>query len=190
MMTKEDKYMNSRYAGLALIVASLVAGCSTRPQQLLPGAELVQVGKGDVANYQYLGEVSGVHGAGCGVFGYRGSYAGAVADLRNKAKAMGANYVQIMSQTQPFPAHNCFVNEYIIDATAYRNPAAPVPIAHAQSVPVAPITHTSPISLPYAPSIANPVSVDTKEQQVNELMQQKDLSYEEYQRRYRAITGE
>lgn len=189
-MTEGDTYMNPRYAGLALLVATLVAGCSTRPQQLVPGAELVQVGKGDVANYQYIGEVSGVHGAGCGVFGYRGSYAGAVADLRNKAKAMGANYVQIMSQTQPFPAHNCFVNEYIIDATAYRNPAAPAPITTAQSISAAPITQTSQISLPSTPLPVKPVSVNTKEQQVNELMQQTGLSYEEYQRRYRAITGE
>lgn len=84
-----------------LIGALWVAGCAQQ-QVLQPGAECIRIIKGDAPHdATYVGEVSGQHGTGCGLFGYKGTYAGAVVDLRNKAAAMGADYVQIMGQDTP-----------------------------------------------------------------------------------------
>lgn len=172
--------MNKGMLATAL-VALILAGCGGRVQPMVPGAELVQIGKGDVTSgYQYMGEVTGVNGQGCGLYGYRGTYAGAVINLRNQAYAMGANYVQIMSQTQPMPTYGCFVNEYIIEATAYRIPST---TPERFTAPPVALTGSSTASQPSAAS----ASELTQAQQVQELQQQ-NLSYQEYMRRYKEIT--
>jgi len=40
--------------------------------------------------------------------------------LRNKAAEKGANYVQLMTLTEPHSTGNCYDNEFIIRGVAYR----------------------------------------------------------------------
>ncbi len=114
----------------------ILSGCATAPQvELSPGASIVQVAKGDPGdNYEMVGPVSGSDGQGCGLAGYPGSYERATTDLQNKTYAMGASYAQIVTLTEPFLRENCFVNEYVIRATAFkkvREQPSPTPIANA-----------------------------------------------------------
>ncbi|WP_245874725.1 hypothetical protein [Pseudomonas fluvialis] len=88
-----------------------------------------------------------------------------------------------MSQTQPFPAYNCFVNEYLIEATAYRIPSA----GHAVTPASVPSSATPAASVAPQPSTSGAA---TQEQQLQELTRTPGLSYEEYQRRYRLIMGQ
>ena len=105
---------------LSLVLS--VAGCATAPPLLLtPGASSVLVAKSDPGdNYEIIGPVSGFDGEGCGGFGYLGSYERATTNLRNKTFSMGGNYAQIIILTEPHLRGDCFDNEYVIRATAYK----------------------------------------------------------------------
>ncbi len=110
-----------------------IAGCVTiPPRQLAPGADSVLVAKSDPSdNYEILGPVSGIDGKGCGGFGYIGSYERATTDLGNKTYQMAGDYAQIILLTEPHLSGDCFDNEYVIRATAYkkvRNQPSPIPI--------------------------------------------------------------
>lgn len=116
-----------------LSLLSLVAGCVTVPQmQLIPEASSVLVAKSDPGdNYEIIGPVSGFDGEGCGGFGYMGSYERATTNLRNRTYGMGGNYAQVISLTEPHLRGDCFDNEYVIRATAYkkvRSQPSPTPI--------------------------------------------------------------
>lgn len=87
----------------------------------------MKVGKADPGpGYEYVGEVSGVSGNGCGMYGTEGSFAESAKALRNEAYALGADYVQIMAQTKPglqgSAEAGCYRNKYQIDGTAYKAP--------------------------------------------------------------------
>jgi len=100
-----------------------MAGCAiTRPIQLLtPGAENVSVEKDFPGeNYKVIGPVSGMDGSQCGLRGYRGSYEGALTSLKNKTYEMGGDYAQITTLSEPHWVGDCFNNEYVIIATAYK----------------------------------------------------------------------
>lgn len=79
-------------------IAIVVAGCSAIP--LKPGAEKVIVSNGKVPkNCKYINQVTGNQGNS-----YSGSWTtnanldeGAMNNLRNKAYAMGANFVQLIA---------------------------------------------------------------------------------------------
>jgi hypothetical protein len=119
---------------LSLLLA--ITGCVTVPPvQLRPEASNVLVAKSDPGdNYQVIGPVSGFDGEGCGGFGYLGSYERATTNLRNRTYEMGGNYAQIISMTEPYLRGNCFDNEYVIRATAYkkvRNQPSPTQIIDA-----------------------------------------------------------
>jgi len=107
---------------VVLVLISLIAGCvSVPPMQLIPGAGGVLVAKSDPGdNYEIIGPVSGFDGEGCGGFGYMGSFERATTNLRNKTFSMGGNYAQLISLTEPHLRGNCFDNEFVIRATAYR----------------------------------------------------------------------
>lgn len=114
----------------------IITGCATvPPMQLTPGAENVYVAKSDPGdNYEMIGPVSGFDGKGCGGFGYMGSYERATTNLRNRTYNMGGNYAQIISLTEPHLRGDCFDNEYVIRATAFkkvRNQPSPIPILEA-----------------------------------------------------------
>jgi len=104
------------------------------PLQLQPGAEKIQVAKSDPGdNYEIIGPVSGVDGEGCGGFGYLGSYERATISLRNKTQSMGGDYAQLISLTEPQLRGECFDNQFILRATAYkkvRNAPSPTPIVN------------------------------------------------------------
>jgi hypothetical protein len=111
---------------LAIALTALLAGCSAQPVALQPGAETVKIGKDDPgAGYTYVGEVSGISGSGCGLFGTKGSFADSAKAMRNEASAIGADYVQIMTQTKPghggSAESGCYRNAYQIDGTAYKS---------------------------------------------------------------------
>jgi hypothetical protein len=72
-----------------------------------------------------LQTLTAVDGQGCGVTGTRGSYKGAIKKLRARAKAAGADYVQITSVKEPYAEHQCTRSVYTVVGSAYRVAAAP-----------------------------------------------------------------
>ena len=65
------------------------------------------------------GSIIGVHGNGCGFMGFKGDRDGAIIAVRNKAALMGANYVQILNEQEPYSDGKCAHNEYRIEGNAY-----------------------------------------------------------------------
>ena len=107
----------------ALIAIGLgILACASPVIQLTPAAERVEVGRSDPSdNYEFIGGVTARDGNGCGLYGRRGNYDNAVTALRVKAAKLGADYVSIMTITQPHMANpKCFSNPYIISGMAYR----------------------------------------------------------------------
>jgi S1-C subfamily serine protease len=81
----------------------------------------VRIGKAEPSgNAQELGPVTGTDGAGCGLFGYRGTPERAYMKLKDNAAALGANYVQIYSIAEPYMSGGCFVNVFTISGMAYK----------------------------------------------------------------------
>lgn len=113
--------MNSKTALLLSLVLALASCATTPPMQLIPGARNVPVAKSDPGdNYEIIGPVSGSDGKGCGSFGYLGSYERAVTSLRNNTYNMDGDYAQIISLAEPHMNGDCFDNQIIIRATAYK----------------------------------------------------------------------
>lgn len=104
--------------------AFLFLGCAaTRPPLTLSEqGSKVEVGKHDPSpNMEEIGPVSATHGDGCGGFGTRGTYEGAYTLLKNEAARMGADYVQILTLSEPYLRNpNCFDNRFVIRGIAYR----------------------------------------------------------------------
>lgn len=93
-----------------------------------PGAETIRIA--DTApERDFVGEIQGVHGHGCGLLGLRGNREGALADLRNKALAQHADVLVIQRETPPHDSGNCTHNEFVIEARAYAYRSAPPPAA-------------------------------------------------------------
>ena len=118
--------------GTALFLALLfvISGCvSAPPLQLSDGASSVLVAKSDPGdNYEMIGPVSGLDGQGCGGFGYLSTYERATTSLRNRTYEMGGDYAQIISLTEPHLRGDCFDNDYVIRATAYKKYEANRPL--------------------------------------------------------------
>jgi hypothetical protein len=113
--------MFSTWRALRLFIAVAVsAGCAAfapKPKS----ADPIRVEKdAPPSGARALGELSAVDGKGCGLFGTLGSYDGAVAKLRARANALGADYVQITQVKEPQPNHECVEKEYAITGLAYR----------------------------------------------------------------------
>lgn len=105
-----------------------VGGCVSAPIQLTTGAEKVRVAKSDPPHdYAEVGHLTGSDGAGCGAFGSRGTYEGAVNSLKNQAHAIGADFVQIFTITEPHFRPGCFDNVYTISGSAYKKSASANP---------------------------------------------------------------
>lgn len=165
-----------------IVTGLLLVGCSTPPPKLISGAETVRVGKSDPdSSHQYVGEITAIDGNGCGAYGRRGTYQGAITNLRNQAYTMGADYVQITNQTAPRRTDNqCFFNEYQLDGTAYRS-------GNYNSYTANPTTNNVKSSyVSNSPTQTESTTGKSKDQQVKELQQQ-NLPYAEYQRRYKEI---
>ncbi len=111
----------------AIAVASLLmaAGCAKHPvTSLQKGAEHIVVSsEGAGPRAELLGTVEGVDGDGCRGFGRLGVDALAEMDLRNKAAAMGGDFVQVTSTRLPGVVDGaCRTNTYVITGSVYRIP--------------------------------------------------------------------
>ncbi len=76
-------------------------------------------------------------GEGCGLFTHVGTYEGASAKLREQAKALGADYVQITDVKEPYADHGCVHKEFTLVGVAYRSPLAPQPAVATPALPSA-----------------------------------------------------
>ncbi len=116
---------------LLMFVLYLV-GCAAPAVKLQDSGRAVKVGKSDPTdNYSELGPITAIDGSGCGGFGYRGTYDRAVVVLKNKAAALGGDYVQIFTLTEPHFRPGCFDNVYKINGTLFKKTSespSPVPI--------------------------------------------------------------
>jgi len=119
-----------------LLVLLLLAGCTAAHVAVEPSAGTVTGGTQSPPSgaYAQLGAITATHGGGCGLYGSRGTYEGAFTILRNKAAAIGADYVQIIKVTEPRMEGVCMRQAYTLDGIAYRRVAAasmPAPTAGA-----------------------------------------------------------
>ena len=106
---------------LLILLAMLTVGCAATPVVLAPNASDIRTGKADPGgNAKELGPITGTDGGGCGLYGHRGTYERAYIQLKNRAAALGANYVQIYSISEPHLSGGCFVNVFSISGMAYQ----------------------------------------------------------------------
>ena len=118
---------------LGLLTACPVPSASV-PELTEPGSE-VEVSKASPPpNSREVGPVEGSHGRGCGYFGSMGTLEGATNALKNHAGSMQANYVEILSVSEPYSDGECSHNTFSIRGMAYRVPEAPS-VASPTSVP-------------------------------------------------------
>lgn len=110
---------------------------------LEPGAEQVQVSKGDPpAGSVEIGALTAVHGKGCGAFGFLGDYENARTELRNAAHQARADYVRLDLATEPHLAtQQCYDNRFTLMGVGYRLPTtatgAPASVVPPSAVPPA-----------------------------------------------------
>lgn len=111
-----------RYGRYGVGVILAIAGCITASVPPTSAkARMVEVRKGDPPpGAMELGTIEVQNGGGCGGFGAKGTFEGAVAELRNNALARGADYVMLVSQTEPHSEANCFVDGFVLRGIAYR----------------------------------------------------------------------
>ena len=109
---------------LTLVLSTFVvalSGCTVSTEALVAGAEDIRVGQNDPeTDMVEVGPISATSGNGCGSLGQMGSYEGAYNALKNRAFAMGADYVQILGQSSPTNSSGCRGNTYSISGIAYR----------------------------------------------------------------------
>jgi hypothetical protein len=116
--------MKSRHGILVPCLLLFLVGCSAslaNPVTLHPEAMRVEIGKADPGkDAQEIAPITVVHGEGCGVYGSVGTYEGAYNLLKNRAAALGADYVEIMTLQPPHTEGRCFLDAFVIQGTAYR----------------------------------------------------------------------
>lgn len=105
---------------LALAFATACGGTAPTPATS-PQARAVEVGKSDPpAGATELGVIEVEHGDGCGMYGTKGTLEGAIALLKEEAVRRGANYVELLTLTEPHAEHGCYVQAYKARGMAYR----------------------------------------------------------------------
>ncbi len=106
---------------MASVSVLMLSACTAGPSGLQQATLEVDVQNvAPSGKYRNLGPITATHGHGCGLFGSRGDFEGAVIILREKAVARGANYVQIIKQQGEFIREPCLDRTYIIDGFAYK----------------------------------------------------------------------
>ena len=123
-----------KYTLFILVMAALAMGCVAKASvpKMSPRAQVVRTGKGDPGPGMHeVGPVEASNGSGCGGFGTEGSYEGALAELKNRAAALGADYVQIFTMEGPYLSGKCRENAFVIRGMAFRSQAAATPSASA-----------------------------------------------------------
>ena len=142
-----------------LVAASsvmFVVGCVTAdlPQPTTAG-QAVTTGKADPPfGTPQIGPIEGSNGSGCGAFGTVGTFEGAMIDLKNRAAAMGANYVQIFTFTEPHHGGGCYVDAFVIRGLAFRLPGVPGAVVVAPMAPPVAPPATPPMAASAAPTPA------------------------------------
>ena len=121
----------------------LVSGCAryAAVPVLSPAERGVTIAASEPpASAVLLGPVQASHGKGCGILGSaRGTLEGATALLREAAARRGADFVQLLTTTEPYSGRDCFHQEYSLTGVAYRvAPPAPKPVPAAVFVSAAP----------------------------------------------------
>ena len=111
-----------------LCVCVSLLGCAPAVLLTEPARNVIVSREPPSAGAVHPGVVVGSHGAGCGFGGLRGSRDGAMADLRNEAATLGANYVKILEEVEPHKEPGCLDNEYRIEGTAYREAVSSGPV--------------------------------------------------------------
>ena len=114
-------------AGVLLLVVLLACGGGPAPvPETSAAARQIEIGKGDPPpGFKHMRTLEVAHGSGCDEYGEQGNFNGAYAMLRNAAARINADYVQIMTVTEPYNDGTCHHQEYKITAVAYRRGAAP-----------------------------------------------------------------
>lgn len=93
------------------------------PTGIAPSA--VVIGKSDPPpGSRDLGAIEGVSGSGCGYWGAKGNFHTSMEWLRHNAAMRGANYVMMISTTEPYLEAGCYKNEFKILGIAYYTPPA------------------------------------------------------------------
>ena len=104
-----------------LLAVGLLAGCTASEVKVSQGSANVNVGTNSPGpGFSQIGPITAKHGGGCGLYGSQGDYQGAMTILRNKAAAMGADYVQVLSQEGEHMTGICLDRAYVIDGFAYK----------------------------------------------------------------------
>jgi hypothetical protein len=131
----------------AFLSGCVIGGNSARPAPAptqIEAAYRVTVGKSDPPpGAVELGSIEAVHGEGCGSWGQRGTFDGAMFQLRNLAATRQANYVMLISAVEPHLDAGCYNNEFKIRGLAYRIPDG----GAAQSPPMPPPAASPPAAL-------------------------------------------
>lgn len=111
-----------------VLVGCVIGGNTAKPApspQQVEAAYRVTVGKNDAPpDAVELGPIEAAHGSGCGSWGQRGTFEGAMFQLRNVAAMRQANYVMLVSTVEPHFEPGCHNNEFVIRGVAYRIPTA------------------------------------------------------------------
>jgi hypothetical protein len=127
--------MKSSSGSISVVTSiALLFGCAQSAPPAL-GPDPIRVERdAPPAGARALGQLKAVDGKGCGVFGTQGSYEGAVARLREQARTLGADYLQVTDVKVPPPNHECLEKEYTVTAVAYRVQAEASPASSAAAV--------------------------------------------------------
>jgi len=135
-------------AGLLGLLLS--CGAAAPATLLTPQGQTVDTGKGaPPLGARNLGPIDAAHGSGCGLFAVKGSYEGALAQLRNRAGEIGGNYVQLESVTEPHDDAGCTTGGFAIRGVVFFIPQGP-----AQAEPPAPPPPPGACDPPCSPGFA------------------------------------
>ena len=107
-----------RIARHAFLSFALAACATSTPEPQAPDGVHVELSPPPTGAHK-LRELKAVDGHGCGIFGTLGTYAGAVAKLREQARALGANYVYVTDVKEPAATRECVEKAFAVTGVAY-----------------------------------------------------------------------
>ena len=140
------RHLKQLWRGGCLALVALVGACGVAAtvEPLSPKAQAVEIAKGDPPQgARLIGPIEASHGNGCGAYGRKGTFEGAMNALREEGARRGADYVELVTSTEPHSETGCFDQEFKLRGMAYKlaattpasSPAAPTsqPVAAAVS---------------------------------------------------------
>jgi hypothetical protein len=127
-----------RAAGTAALLILGACGAKANVPPMSPQAQTVEVKKADAPpGATLIGPIEASHGSGCGIYGRQGTFEGAMNALREEAAKKGADYVALITATEPHSERGCFDQEFKLrglastsaaPATASTTPPSPAPV--------------------------------------------------------------